>query len=434
MKKRNVLVFPAGTEIGLEIYSALKHCKEVNVFGANQDISNHAKFVFPHYHLLPSIHDSAWLDAFVALVQQMQIDYIFPAYDDVIVALSEVAGLIPATIISSPATACRVTRSKSATYRALFDKVRVPHTYASHDVEGNYPVLVKPDRGQGSQNVYRVSTPDELHNALSMVRDPIICEYLPGDEFTVDCFSDREKGLLFSGVRIRSRIRNGIAVNTATVELPEAMDMAAIIGEALELRGAWFFQLKRAADGQLVLLEVAPRISGSMATHRVLGVNFPLLSIFEHERLPLKIAPIHAEIEMDRALCNRYHHKIQFGTLYVDLDDSLILDGEVNLSVIRLIYQCLNKGKKVSLITRHKGDLAATLARYRLQGLFDEIIQVPSGALKSEYIKEPDAILVDDSFSERMDVITQCEILAFDSSMIELLTQQSTVKMNEVGT
>lgn len=38
MTKRRVLVFPAGTEIGLEIFQALKHYKEIALFGAGQDI------------------------------------------------------------------------------------------------------------------------------------------------------------------------------------------------------------------------------------------------------------------------------------------------------------------------------------------------------------------------------------------------------------
>ena len=117
------------------------------------------------------------------------------------------------------------------------------------------------------------------------VVDPIICEYLPGEEYTIDCFSDRERGLLFAGARRRRRIRNGIAVNTVTEQLPEVWGIAETIGNELRLRGAWFFQLERVSGGELTLLEVAPRIAGAMAAHRVMGVNVPLLSIFEHERL-----------------------------------------------------------------------------------------------------------------------------------------------------
>ncbi len=418
-------MFPAGTEIGLEIYQALKSCKELRVFGAGQNISNHARFVYPEYHELPSIQEEGWLEALNGVCAKLEIDYIFPAYDDVIVALSRAADRIPAALITSPLKTCEITRSKTATYRALAGKVRVPHVYASANEIDRYPVLVKPDRGQGSQSVRMVNSEDDLDHALREVRDPVICEYLPGEEFTVDCFSDRERGLMFAGARSRRRIRNGISVNTVTVQLPEATQIAAIIGRALDLRGAWFFQLKRAADGKLALLEVAPRIAGAMAAHRVKGVNFPLLSIFEHERLNLGLLVNSGTVELDRALTNRYRYQVSFNTAYVDLDDTLILRGQVDLQVIKFIYQCINQGKRVKLITRHREDIGVTLRKHRLENLFDDIIHNTEGAAKSSLITERDAIFIDDSFAERMDVATSCGIPTFDASMLEVLAERA---------
>lgn len=425
MLKRRVLVFPAGTEIGLEIYQALKYCKEVTVFGAGQSNSNHAKFIYPAYHELPSIYEPEWLDALIVLCKSLQIDYLFPAYDDVIIALMREAKKIPCKIVTSPSSTCEITRSKSQTYRILSDKVRVPLVYSSSQEVNEYPVFVKPDRGQGSFGVAKVENEEEFNQAIKAIDAPIICEYLPGDEYTVDCFSDREQGLLFAGARRRLRIRNGISVNTITEDLPEAKEIAALIGKKLGLRGAWFFQLKRARDGQLVLLEVAPRIAGAMAAHRVAGINFPLLSIFEEERLPISVQTLHGSIELDRALANRYRYPIKFSTLYIDLDDTLLLNGRVNTLAIKLIYQCLNNGKKIVLLTRHCDDLNQTLAKYRLSGLFDEIIHLKETEKKASYIKVKNAIFIDDSFAERMNVAEQCNIPTFDGSMIELLTEQA---------
>lgn len=422
---RRVLVFPAGTEIGLEIFYALKDCKEVAIFGAGQDVSNPARFIYPSYYLLPSIYEPEWLDALIGLCRSLCIDYIFPAYDDVIIALNRVSDRLPAKVISSPSSACEITRSKSETYRAFSGSIRIPHLFASSKEVYSYPVLVKPDRGQGSFGITRVDNEEELIRAIQAITNPIICEYLPGEEYTVDCFSDRERGVLFAGARSRRRIRNGISVNTLIESLPEAKEMANLIGHILGLRGAWFFQLKRAQDGQLALLEVAPRIAGAMAAHRVSGINFPLLSIFEEERLPISVRPIDGIIELDRALGNRYRHSIRFSTLYIDLDDTLLVNGRVNILAMKLLFQCINNGNKIVLLTRHRSDLDQTLARYRLSGLFDEIIHLGETEKKSSHIKQDDAIFVDDCFAERMDVSEHCNIPTFDCSMIELLTEQA---------
>ncbi len=421
MTVRRVLVFPAGTEIGLEIHQALKDCKEVELFGAGQDISSHAPFVYEHYDVLPTIHEPDWHKQLATLCQTRKIDYIFPAYDDVIVALADLADEIPATILTSPKETCRITRSKTLTYQSLAPIVRVPQLYAP-DTTGPFPLFVKPDRGQGSQGAVMVRNTGELETALRAVKDPIVTEYLPGEEYTVDCFSDRERGVLFCGARIRLRMRNGIAVHTRLVDLPEAEEIARRIQSVLALRGGWFFQLKRASDGALTLLEVAPRIAGSMSAHRIQGVNFPLLSIFESERLPIRLMTLNLQVELDRALHNRYRTNVRYRSLYIDLDDTLLLRDRINLDALKLVFSCINRGVPVILITRHAGDLTATLNRHHLGGVFDEVIHVTDGECKSRFIRHEGAIYVDDSFSERQRVHATLGIPTFDCSMIEALT------------
>lgn len=429
MKVRNVLVFPAGTEIAQEILSALISCKEVRLFGAGVDKVNHGQFSFPEYYSLPSIYDEGWLPALRELCLRLKIDYIFPAYDDVIVALSRVQDTLPCAVITSPSWACDITRSKSATYKFLADAVRVPQLFSNASEISKFPVLVKPDKGQGSAGVTIIYNADELQRAVASVRDPIICEYLPGEEYTIDCFSDRQRGVLFAGARLRQRTRNGISVSSHTVCLSEARVIAEKIGSRLQLCGAWFFQMKRAEDGELTLLEVAPRIAGAMALHRVLGVNFPLLSIYEHERIDTSILSLDLSVHMDRALRNRYRHNLLFDVVYLDLDDTIILRNEVNPEIAKFIFQCLNRGIKVKLLTRHAGDLNATLAMRRLSNVFDEIIHVPKNRKKYEYIVEKDAIFIDDSYAERAEVAFRCGIPTMDCSMIEILTEQSNTRM-----
>jgi len=137
----------------------------------------------------------------------------------------------------------------------------------------------------------------------------------------------------------------------------------------------------------LKLLEIGPRIAGAMALNRVLGVNFPLLSLYEQERLPVRIMTNPVRVSIDRALANCYQHNLDFSTVYVDLDE-----------------------------------VEQTLRKRRLSGIFDEIIPVPpSPACKSEYIRQKDAILIDDSFSERYAAMSKLGVAKFDCSMLEML-------------
>jgi carbamoyl-phosphate synthase large subunit len=185
-----------------------------------------------------------------------------------------------------------------------------------------------------------------------------------------------------------------------------------------------FFQLKADRKGTLKLLEAAPRIGGAMAVHRVLGVNFPLLSVYENEGGAVKISPNCNRVRIDRALVNRYRHDIDYSRVYVDFDDTLIVRGKVNAELVKMLYQSLNKGFKIILTTRTAGDIKAALKKYRLRDIFDEVISIKKDGSKADFIKPRKAIFIDDSFSERMTVAERHGIPTFDLSMIEMLMDE----------
>ncbi len=393
----------------------------MEVFGAGEDSPNPGKFAFSNYFTVSNVARETWLIELNEICRTQKIDYIFPAHDDVIVALAERSGEVGASVISSPPETCRITRSKSTTYNHLRDFIAVPAMFRDESEVHSFPVLVKPDKGQGSVDITVVENHKELKSAIANVKDPIICEYLPGEEFTVDCFTSRKSGLLFAAARERRRVRNGISVNSITVPLSEAREIAESINAHMALCGAWFFQIKRAENGTLKLLEVAPRIAGTMALHRALGVNFALLSIFEHEGLTLQIIQNNVELEIDRALQNRFRHNMVYDHVYIDYDDTVVLNGKVNIKAIGFLYHAFNVGKRLILISKHQGNLESSLKNYRLDTLFDEVIHVPQEHQKSDYIRSDRAIFIDDSFSERLKVANKHNIPTFDLSMIEML-------------
>jgi carbamoyl-phosphate synthase large subunit len=421
-EEHGVLVFPGGTEIGLEVRRALGDLKEVRLVGAGSRADRHGPFAYREWHTLPSVTEPGWVEALNALCEALDLGFVFPGHDDVVTALAQHAGELRARPVTSPARTCEVARSKRTTYRLLADVLPVPYVFDDPAEITAFPVFAKPDRSQGSQGAVLVGDATELAAALAAGSD-LVMEYLPGREHTVDCFSDRERGVLFARGRQRERTRAGISMATRTeAQDPRFLEYARAIASRLELHGAWFFQLREDRDGQPRLLEVAPRVAGTSALHRVLGVNLPLLSLYEQLRAPVQVLPNEVGIRLDRALVNRYRHDLEYRHVYVDLDDTLIVRGEVNHRLVGYLYQCLNAGRRLVLITRHAEDVSATLARFRLTELWDEVIHVTDRAVeKTAHIPEPDAILIDDAFRERRVAREERGIATFDSSMLELL-------------
>src|SRR5690606_14825418 len=182
------------------------------------------------------------------------------------------------------------------------------------------------------------------------------------------CFTDRGGNLLFSRGRVRKRISNGISVNTIPDDdhVQEFERIAAVINSNIKFRGAWFYQVKENNEGQLCLLEVASRLGGSSSLFRNLGINFALLSVFDAFDMPVKVFLNNYKIELDRALDNKYRVDINFDTAYIDFDDCLLLGTIVNTDLVKLLYQFLNEGKKLVLITKHERDINQSLTTLRL--------------------------------------------------------------------
>ena len=172
-------------------------------------------------------------------------------------------------------------------------------------------------------------------------------------------------------------------------------------------------------------MEVAPRIAGTMGLYRNLGINFALLSIYDALGLDIEVINNKYSLEIDRAFINRFNLDYCYKNVYIDLDDTIIIKNNINPKVMEFLYQCLNSNIKLHLLTRHLSrfneDVVEVLKKWRINELFDSIITVPKNDKKSYYIKEKSAIFIDDSFSERFDVLKNIKIPVFDVSSIESL-------------
>jgi hypothetical protein len=199
-----------------------------------------------------------------------------------------------------------------------------------------------------------------------------------------------------------------------------------MINNNLKLRGAWFFQMKADKEDNLKLLEIEPRIAGTMGYYRVQGINFAALSLYD--RMEQDVELINNDLDMisDRALQTRYDLNYEYDTVYIDLDDCLLLGSKVNPLLIAFMFQCRNNGKTLKLVTKHDmNELLSVLDGLRLLAVLDETIWVEAGCCKSSYIntEHEKPIFIDDSFIERREVKDKCNIPVFDVDGVEALLE-----------
>ena len=118
-------------------------------------------------------------------------------------------------------------------------------------------------------------------------------------------------------------------------------------------------------------------------------MNLPLLSLTDFDDIDVKIIPNHYEIEGDRGYKIYYRVNISYDRVYFDFDDTLVRERKTFIiPSIAFLFQCINEGKKIILLTRHAYSIYETLAKMHLdKGLFDQIIEISEGKSKAEYIE-----------------------------------------------
>lgn len=452
--KIGVLVFPAGEVNSVELHDALSTCVNIRLYGASS-VDRHGGFIFKNYiSEIPPIQDSRFLDELTNIIRQYKIDVVIPTHDDVALFLAENRTNIPAKILTAEYQTALICRDKKKTYEIFADCGFCPEVYTLSDAvrpsrrDMNYgvpfgytlpsdcpcgrnhlmqfPAFLKPRKGQGSVNTKPLYGIEDIPPDIDL-NEYVVCEYLPGKELTVDCFTSHDGKLQAVLPRSRQRIFGGISVRAQAEPLTKEIQMIAeTINARLNFLGLWYFQIRQDQKGDFKLLEVSARCAGTMCLSRARGINLPLLSVYAAMGRDTEILGNEYALTVDRTLISRYQTDLQYDRVYIDLDDTILVNGEVNLQIIRLLYQCVNNKKKIVLLTRHRSDhddhAVDALKRCRIAPeLFDEIIEIPFGTPKYTKIQADAAVFIDNAYAERKAVREHLGIPVFDVDGIEVL-------------
>jgi HAD superfamily phosphatase (TIGR01681 family) len=328
-----------------------------------------------HSVITPSIHDKDFFVFLERLIEKEGLDLVFPTHDWFLKPFAEREKIGKAQLVVPDLETIRITRSKELTYKFLRDEIPVPKTYPSDKIPADikFPLFIKPKTGRGSIQAFKVANKEELNLYLSRVEDPLLMEYLPGKEYTIDCICDLNGRLLAISIRERIKIKGGISMISKIVENDKISQLAETIANRLKFKGGWFFQVKEAENGVLTLLEINARVAGTMCLTRMAGVNIPLLTVrlFLGKNLRYVPPPI-TNMIVTRHLTEEYIWEDMKGIKCItwDLDDTL-WDGRLCEDKVTLrpqIHCILKELKERNLV------LCATSRNPQLIGLKREKI------------------------------------------------------------
>lgn len=417
MGMKNVLVFPCGAQPAIDINIAMRGNGEYKIFGASGH-EDHGAYIYENYiPAVPFIYEENFIPRFNELLNQYNIHYIIPVHDSMVLFLQEHASEINSTVVSSCYETALLCRYKSKTYKALEHKSFVPKVYAWGQ-ELELPVFIKKDDDQGARQAYKVETVEELLRLKGM-RDMIICQYLPGEELTVDCFTDRHGSLRFCSPRTRERILAGITVHARVVELSqEVLYIASELNKEISFRGYWFFQIKKASSGSFKLLEVSTRFAGGFSLSRCKDINLPLMVLKDFEQEELDFCHNEYPLEADRMLFSRYRLPYEYNRIVIDGIETFINDGIINTFFMMFIYQCINKKKAVILLVEDEKLWIQRLSELKLSSSIFSSIVVEKDYSAIDY---REAVFISKNLQRRNMLRREQKAFCLEPSAVELL-------------
>lgn len=379
MKKR-VLVINCGMMVSTYINVALKNNSEYEIWGAST-YKNHGFYTYKNYiDDIPNMSESNFIEVLNQKIKEYNFKFIIAPHEDLILFLQENKEKINATIVSSNYDTALLCRYKSKTYEKLKNYDFIPKIYKKEEIK-EFPVFIKKDNDQGSRHAYKIdnSKEFELH---ADEPDMIICEYLPGEELTVDCFTDKNRRLLFCNPRVADRIVAGIYAHTRRTKLTdEIKKIAETLNREINFRGTWFFQIKKDINGKFKLLEISSRLPSSFSLSRCLDVNLPLMALKDFDGQDVSFTFNDVNIEMDQQFFGRYSLDINYNKIYVDFETCFY--DKIDTFFMMYLYQCVNKKIKINLLTQNKNIALRYLDNNKIsRNLFDEIIEVDRNNIK----------------------------------------------------
>lgn len=318
----HVLITGAGAPGAAGIIKCLRKGKRIHITAADARQNVAGRFLADEFLQIPIATEVHFTDTLLNLCRQKNIHILLPLVTKELIPLAsrikefELAGT---RLLVSSAESLEIANNKSRLYEFLqwrgldvpdFRVVETTEQFIQAAEELGYPerqICFKPSVSNGSRGFRIISqslneldllfnykpssvylTMQEAVRILSSGPFPelLVSEFLPGDEYSVDCLCDNGNPVLITP-RIRKKMINGITVEGQFVQQEEIIAYCQKIIRELRLHGNIGIQVKANNRGRYRLLEINPRVQGTIAAALSAGINLPLLAIKQEMGLPI---------------------------------------------------------------------------------------------------------------------------------------------------
>lgn len=279
----NILITAASRRVAL-----VKHFQRVvcqnggsgTVIATDTDKFSPALSFVERHHLVPLSGSPDYIRRIHEICLKEKIRLVVPTIDEELPLFGEVKSQFEREgirVLVSDRRVGEICNDKYLTYRFFRDHgFPMAETFLPKDIDFSriaYPLFIKPRMGRGSVGAYRIRNEQDLRFFLDYVPDPVVQQFLPGREFTLDVLADFRGRVISVVPRERLVIRSGVCDRGRTLKHPGLIEMGRRIAEALGVQGPANLQCKLDGD-RIVFFEINPRFSGAIQLTVAAGADF----------------------------------------------------------------------------------------------------------------------------------------------------------------
>jgi carbamoyl-phosphate synthase large subunit len=265
-----------------------------------------------HFARVPPRTSPDFLDHVTRLCEEHGVTHVWPlsTEDQILMALERANRLRHTVVIGSAAEVVAIANDKVRLYGACAaGGLPLPAHHIVRDAGSLHdaaralgypdrPVVLKAALGTGAAGlkIIRAGIPrlDMFHSRLN--RDVtlevaaaqlegvspwpslMLTEYLPGEEFSVDVL--RFRGAWKGGVvRRRDESLFGLATDATVVDRPDVLEEARRVADHVGVEFVSNVQFRGADDGRPLLMEINPRVPGTIGLSVAAGSNLPAVAL-----------------------------------------------------------------------------------------------------------------------------------------------------------
>lgn len=272
MTELNVLILSAGRRVEL-IQCFQNAAKRLNIKSniVAGDCSNTAPALYfaNQARILPRINDPNYIRSIINICNEENIALIVPTIDTDLLLLAENKDFIEeqtkAKLLISDIEVVSICRDKIKTQRFLEENgFGVPKMYTDEELEKgdvHFPLFIKPKSGSSSINTFKVNNLNELKTYRSIISEPIIQDFIEGEEYTVDVFLDFVSNVITIVPRLRIATRSGEISKGKIIKDREIIRDVTRLMKVLKPIGHITVQLMKTKYG-IKYIEINPRFGG----------------------------------------------------------------------------------------------------------------------------------------------------------------------------